>query len=159
VENGKATVGAVYNPVTKELFSFQKNVGVFLNGEKVAVSSTVELKEAHILLHIGRSLKNRDWGLDLQKTILASAKKNINLGSSALDLCFLVSGRVDAVIYGTMTTLDISPTIEMVRLSGGEVYDLKGKPVLFSSKPQNIIATSTPELFKEIKDVMKILPA
>ncbi|MBP6879939.1 MAG: hypothetical protein KBC10_03190, partial [Candidatus Pacebacteria bacterium] len=83
----------------------------------------------------------------------ASAKKNANLGSSALDLAFLASGRVDAVIYGTMTTLDIAVALSMVRLAGGEIYNLDGTPVVLSDSPQQIIATSTKELFKEISSI------
>jgi myo-inositol-1(or 4)-monophosphatase len=154
IENGETVMGAVYNPVTKELFGFQKNGGVFLNRKKVETSSISKLSDAYILLHIGRRKEVGEWGIALQKIFLESAKKNINFGSSALDLCFLASGRVDAVVYGTLTTLDVAPAIEMIRMGGGEVYTIKGEPVTLSSEPQQIIATSTRALFDEIINVM-----
>lgn len=153
VENGEAVVGAVFNPITRELFSFEKGRGVFLNGKEIKASEVKGIKDAYVLLHIGRKENLHDWGLRLQKTLLASAKKNANLGSSALDLAFLASGRVDAVVYGTMTTLDIAVAISMVRFAGGEVYDVSGNPVVLSKEPQQVFATSTRELFEEIASI------
>ena len=37
VENNQPIIGAVFNPVTNELFSFQKDKGVFLNDKKIEV--------------------------------------------------------------------------------------------------------------------------
>ncbi len=150
IEKGIAIVGAIYNPVTKELFSFQKESGSFLNGKPIHVSEIRDVKEAYVLLHIGRKENIREWGLKLQKSFLETAKKNINLGSSALDLAFLACGRVDAVIYGTMTTKDIAIATGLVRASGGEVYSLDGSPVELLDTPQQIIGTSTRALLDEI---------
>jgi myo-inositol-1(or 4)-monophosphatase len=153
VENGEAVVGAIFNPITRELFSFEKGSGVFLNNKPIQTSDIKNIKDSYVLLHIGRKENIQDWGLRLQKKFLSSAKKNANLGSSALDLAFLASGRVDAVIYGTMTTLDIAVALSMVRLTGGEIYNLDGTPVVLSDSPQQIIATSTKELFEEISSI------
>jgi len=153
MENNEPTVGAVYNPVTRELFSFKKEEGACLNGEKISVTNISTLKEAYALLHIGCSEDVREWGIGLQRIFLGKAKKTINLGSSALDLCFLAAGRVDVVIYGTMTTRDIATAVAIVRDAGGEVYDIFGNPVSMSSKPQKIIGTSNKALFDEIKKV------
>lgn len=153
VDKGEIVLGVVYNPVTREIFSFKNDDGVRLNGEKVKVSGVSSIKDAYVLMHIGRKEEVRDWGLRLQSHFLSKAKKNINLSSSALDLAFLASGRVDVVIYGTMTTLDIATAIAMVRSAGGEVYDIEGQPVVLSDKPQQIIATSTRELFEEISKI------
>ena len=153
VDNGEPVVGAVYNPATQESFSFEKGKGVFLNGEQVSVSKVTNIKEASVLLHIGRKEDVRDWGIDLHRFFLGNVSKVINLGSSALDLCFLAAGRVDAVVYGTMTTKDISVALGMVREAGGEVYNLDGKPATLLEAPQQIIATSTRDLFDAIAKI------
>lgn len=154
IENNRPAVGAVYNPITRELFSFKKEKGAYLNGEKISVSSISTLKESYTLLHIGRLDSVREWGIKLQKILLGKAKKTINLGSSALDLCFLAAGRVNIVIYGTLTTKDIATAVAIVREAGGEVYDILGKPVSISSKPQKIIGVSNKKLFDEINREM-----
>lgn len=150
IEKGEPIVGAVFNPITNELFSFKKDKGAFLNNKKIRVSDISKLSDAYVLLHIGRKENLREWGIGLQRKFLSSAKKNINLGSSSLDLCFLATGRVDAVVYGTLTTQDVVVAVAMVREAGGEVYNLDGNPVLLSPEPQTIVATSTKKLFDEI---------
>ena len=150
LEKNIPIIGAIYNPITGELFSFKKGEGAFLNGAKIAVSSIKNIKEAYTILHIGRQEGVRDWGINLHRQLLTSAKKTINLASSALDLCFLASGRVDVVIYGTMATLDVAAAIGLLREAGGEVYDAQGLPVQFNQESQKIIGVSTRELFDEI---------
>ena len=118
VEKEEPVAGAVFSPTTNELFSFQKGKGAFLNNKKIKVSEISKLSDAYVLLHIGRKESLREWGINLQRKFLSSAKKNINLGSSSLDLCFLATGRVDAVIYGTLTTKDVAVAVAMVREAG-----------------------------------------
>ena len=149
VENGDIACGAIFNPVTKELFSFNKE-GAYLNGEPIKVTTVTNLSEAGVMLSIGRKEVTREWGINLHRHFLGNAHKIINLSSSALDLAFLASGRVDVVIYGTMTTADIAAAIALVRRAGGEVYDISGTPVKLSTEPQQIIATSTRALFDAI---------
>ena len=150
-EKGEPSIGAIYNPVTDEMFSFDKEKGSFLNNAPIHVSEISELKDAYVLLHIGRKEAVREWGLNLQKSFLGLVKKNINLGSSALDLAFLAAGRVDAVIYGTMTTMDIACATALVRSAGGEVYSLEGQPIEFLTTPQQMVATSNKILFERIQ--------
>jgi len=150
MENGEPTMGAIYNPATNELFSFDKSKGTFLNDKSIKVSNVDVLKDSYVLLHIGRKEDIREWGINLERAFIKGAKKNTNLGSSALDLAFLASGRVEVVIYGTMTTMDIACATALIRAAGGEVYSIDGTPVKFLTTPQQIIATSNKALFEEI---------
>ncbi|MEK7641458.1 MAG: inositol monophosphatase [Patescibacteria group bacterium] len=151
VEKGVCIVGAVYNPITKELFSFEKGKGAFLNGGAIHVSGIESLKDAYVLLHIGRPESLREWGLGMQRKLLGSAKKTINLGSSALDLCFVAAGKVDVTIYGTLTTLDCAPAVGIVREAGGEIYDGEGKAIELKTGPQKIFAVATRNLFEHVR--------
>jgi myo-inositol-1(or 4)-monophosphatase len=153
LEKREPIVGAIFNPVTRELFSFEKGKGAFLNGNTIKTTSVTTIKDSYVLLHIGRKDDVQEWGLHLQKHFLKSAKKNINLGSSALDLAFLAAGRVDAVIYGTMTTLDVAVAVALVRAAGGEVYSPDGMPIMFTKVPQKIVGTATKALFDEISKI------
>src|SRR6185369_15453384 len=54
LEEGVPMAGAVYNPVTNELFSFKKDGGAFLNGKQIHVSSISTLSDALVFLTAGR---------------------------------------------------------------------------------------------------------
>jgi myo-inositol-1(or 4)-monophosphatase len=151
VERGQVVAGAIYNPVTRELWHVEHSAGASLNTKPIRVNDTVRLEDAYVLLQIGRREETWDWGLRLKRAFLARAKKSLTLGSSALDLAFLASGRVDAVVYGAMTTTDIAGAIALVREAGGEVYDMDGHPVVLRDVPQQIIATASRALFDEMR--------
>lgn len=152
MEQGTVRAGAVYNPATNELFSYD-GTRAYLNGEPLRAVSGCRLEDAYVLLHIGRAEAVRDWGLSLQRTLLAKAKKNINLGSSSLDLCFLAAGRVDAVVYGTLTARDVACALGIVRATGAEVYEKSGMPARISREPQLLIGAVSRTLFDEIRSV------
>ena len=160
LHKGVPVVGAVYNPITSELFSFEKGEGVYLNEVSVSASEIVDTKKAYSLLRSGRKNEYKEWGGEVLKEFLVSMNKVSNFGSSSLDLCFLAAKRVDVVVYGTLTSQDISVAIGIVRQSGGEVYTIDGSPVLHSKKSQTIVATATRELFEKIQPLLhkELLP-
>ena len=112
---GVPIVGAVYNPITDELFSFESGRGVFLNGLPISVTDITELKNAQSILIPGHQPAQWDWGGATLRSFLEHFRKTKAFGSSALDLCFLAAGRADVVVYGTLTTRDIAAAIGIVQ--------------------------------------------
>lgn len=152
VHNGAVLAAAVYNPVTDECFTLHEGE-VRLNGTLVSVSTVATLQDAYVNFHPGRKAEHREWAGTLKKSLLQSVKKIMNLGSSALDLCYVAAGRTDVLIYGTLSTLDVAGAVAMVRAAGGEVYDYDTKkPIAYSEEPQRIIATANPTLLADFFD-------
>lgn len=160
LHNGVPVLGAVYNPITDELFSFEKGEGAFLNGVQVHASSITDPKEAYSLLRTGRKKEYLEWGVTTQRDFLQNTKKVSNFGSSALDLCFVGAKRADIVAYGTLTTQDIAVAVGFVREAGAEVYTIDGEPVTLSKKSQLVVSTCTRELFDKIQPFLhkELLP-
>ena len=144
---GVPSVGAVYNPMTDELFSFEKGQGAFLNGEKISVSAITDPVRAQGIIVVGHQPPLWDWGAATYRSFLEGLKKLKALGSSALDLCFVAAGRVDIVVYGTLTTRDTAAAIGILREAGGEVYAPHGAIAELSESRQTIVATANRELF------------
>lgn len=154
LQNGVPIIGAVYNPITRELFSFEKGRGAFLNGLSIHASNVMQPGDAQSLLIVGHQAKLWDWGAAVYRSFIEHIKKNKALGSSSLDLCFLAAGRADIVVYGTLTTRDVACAIGIVRAAGGEVYTLDGTPTTLLSTRQTIVATATPELLANAKPLL-----
>lgn len=149
IENGEVLASSVYSPVMDECFTLNDG-SVYLNGKVISVSATNELKDAYVNFHPGRRAEHREWAGETKVQLLGSAKKTMNFGSSALDLCYVASGRTDVLIYGTLSTLDVAGAVAMVRAAGGEVYDYDTKePITISPEPQRIIATANRELLED----------
>ncbi len=148
---GAPVVGVVHNPVTGELYSFEKEKGAFLNETPIMASSITLPKDAFALFRIGRKESSWSWGLATERDFLREVKKISNFGSSGLDLCFLAASRVDIVVYGTLGTRDIAGAIGILRASGGEIYTIDGVPAEITTKSQLVVATATRELFENIR--------
>lgn len=152
--SGVPDTGAVFNPVTSELFSFKKGGGAFLNGKPISVSKILDLKEASVFLHAGRKSELWDWGGASYTKLLASAKKTLNYGGSALDACFVACGRIEANIYGRLTTMDVASAIGILLEAGGRVVNENGEPIAYSTEPQKVVMSNNETIER---DILKLL--
>ena len=162
LKDGIPIIGAIYNPITDELFSFEAGTGAFLNGNPIRSSPIEELSEAQGFITIGRKAALWDWGLAVFRSLIEQLKKLKGFGSSSLDLSFVAAGRVDVVVYGTLSTRDIASAVGLLRAAGGEVYAVRtGEPVAISTEPQPIIATANKVLFEKLKPYLhtELLPS
>jgi len=152
VEKGVPSVGAIYNPVTKEMFSFEKDRGAFLNNNQVHVSSVKTLSGAHVFIHAGRKQELWDWGANAYKFLLSKANKTSNFGSSALDICFVGTGRIEACIYGSLTAVDIAAAFGFIKEAGGFIVGTNGNFInALSNEKQKLVAVNNEEILSEIK--------
>lgn len=161
LRDGVPIVGAIYNPITDELFSFAEGKGVFLNGKTVHVSAIIEPSDAQGFLIVGHQPALWDWGAAVHPSLLHNLNKLKGLGSSNLDLAFLAAGRAEVVVYGTFSMPDGAPGVGMVRAAGGEVYEIKsGDPIKSFTERQAIVAVSNKALYEKVRPYLhaELLP-
>ena len=147
---------AVYNPVTNELFSFKKGVGAFLNSKPIQVSTITELSKAHVFLHAGRHEDMWVWGGEAYKKLLANVNKTKNFSGSALDICFVAAGRIEANIYGTLTnTLDLSPALGILAEAGGVASDEKGTALAAGVSSQKLYTANNKAMLEALRTLLE----
>ncbi|OHA93024.1 MAG: hypothetical protein A2W58_02030 [Candidatus Zambryskibacteria bacterium RIFCSPHIGHO2_02_38_10.5] len=151
VDKGTALVWAFYNPVTKELFSFEKGRGAFLNEKPIKVSDKVELKKSTIFLTTGRNKEYWDWGAKVYRFLLENAHSVRGIASSGLDICFVAAGRSESCIYGNLTAIDVIAAIGILKEAGGLVEGKSGSIDFLSKVPQTIFAVNNREILDAIK--------
>lgn len=155
MERGVPVIGIVFNPVTRELFSFKKGGGAFLNGKPIYVSDISELKDAQIFLHAGRKQEVWKWGGESYAKLLEHARKTTNLASSSLDTCFVAAGRAQGNIYGMLSTLDIAPALGILYEAGGVASNAKGEPLVYSQEPQRIYMASNRHMLEQLRNLLE----
>jgi myo-inositol-1(or 4)-monophosphatase len=154
--NGVPEVGAVYNPVTCELFSFKKGGGAFLNGTPIRVSDVPTLARAQVIFSPGsRRPELWDWASASYRKLLEHSFKRGMYGSSALDLCYVACGRADAGVYGTLSTLDIAGALGILTEAGGSALSSSGGPVLLRPESQKVYFGNGPELAEEVRILLE----
>jgi myo-inositol-1(or 4)-monophosphatase len=121
--------GVVFNPVADEMFCALKGQGAFLNGRRIAVSTTADLSSA--LLATGFPYRIGDhWhrAMDLFKLFYYRTQGVRRDGSAALDLCHLAAGRFDGFWEYDLHPWDVAAGLLIVAEAGGRCSDFSGTP-------------------------------
>ncbi|MCD5382000.1 MAG: hypothetical protein LR017_01640 [Candidatus Pacebacteria bacterium] len=156
LEGGAPVLGVVYDPATRELFSYEKGKGVFLNGEPVVASIESDLKSSFVLFAAGRKDEQREWAGESFKRLLGSVHKTKNFSSSALALCYVASGRIEGVVAGTFTTRDIAAAIGMVYEQGGVVLTEDGNTAALRKSPQRVFIGNTRKTAEDLISLLMV---
>lgn len=127
--DGVATVGAVFDPNRNELFTAERGVGAWLNGERLRVSDTATLGDAMLVTGFPYDVRERlDDYLSLFGEYLRNARAVRRLGSAAIDLCWVAAGRMDAFWERGLQAWDMLAGGLIVQEAGGRVTALDGGP-------------------------------
>ena len=125
-QNDSVLAGAVYNPISNELFAAARGQGATLNGQKISVSQ-VETVGTSLLctgfpVHKRRASNNIHYYYDF--TLRSHGVRRD--GSAALDLASVACGRFDGFWEFGLNAWDTAAGVLLVREAGGTVSDFRG---------------------------------
>jgi myo-inositol-1(or 4)-monophosphatase len=132
---GRVVLGVVYNPFRNEMFHAVSGGGAYLNDNPIAVSSTSSLDAAVVVCEWG--YERSPTGIDAmlagaRRLMLANVRGLRQLGSGALDLCYVACGRVDAVFCGLAgegwKIWDYAAAGIVAEEAGAVMSDINGNP-------------------------------
>ncbi len=124
---GDVQCGAIFNPMTNEMFTAERGNGAFLNGSPLTVSSTEDLSRS--LLATGFPYDIRESEENNINYFLAMIKKAQAIrraGSAALDLACVAAGRFDGYWELKLKPWDTAAASLVVKEAGGRISDLFG---------------------------------
>lgn len=133
-EGSEITYGAVYNPLTDDLYWAERNAGAYLNDRRTRVSSRGKLNDALIATGIpfmGRG--DHDVYLATLRAVIANTTGVRRCGSAALDLAYTAAGLYDGFWEYDLGAWDIAAGILLIRESGGLVSDSNGRNSMLES--------------------------
>ncbi|MBI5350696.1 MAG: inositol monophosphatase [Chloroflexi bacterium] len=149
---GEPLLGVVYDPSREEIFSAIKDEGAHLNGKPIRVSTTSNLN--HSLLVTGfpydaRINPDNNVKEFVQFTMRSQAVRR--LGSAALDLCYVASGRFDGFWEKRINLWDVAAGTIIAREAGGVVTEANGE----SPIPHHCIVASNGLIHNEMMTVLR----
>ncbi len=118
--DGQPVAGAVYAPLTDEMFTAYLGGGAYLNGKRIRVSDETDPKAC--LIGMSFAHRNAECAARMFRLIprLAMQVNDMRrLGSAAYDLCSVAAGRYGAFIELNLNLYDIAAGIVIVREAGG----------------------------------------
>ncbi|HTL71995.1 MAG TPA: inositol monophosphatase family protein [bacterium] len=120
----QSVVGVIYDPFTDEIWTTTTGQPTRLNGRIIRVSNRSKLDECIIAMGFSKNQENLDKSLPHLIRLSRRAKKIRIMGSAALELVYVASGRLDAYIERTINLWDVAAGSLLVENAGGEFYTL-----------------------------------
>lgn len=122
-ENGyESLVGVVYDPFLEELWTAIRGETSQLNGREIRVSRRRKLAEAVISVGFSKTRESLESTLPYFNQILARVRKVRLMGSAALGLTYVATGRFDAYIERGIRLWDIAAGGLIIECAGGEFW-------------------------------------
>lgn len=123
MRQGRPVLGVVYAPALGEMFSAEAGRGAWLNGKPLPLAAAAEhLSEAIA----GIDFKRLPLPLAAQLASDPPYHSQRNLGSGALDWCYVASGQFDLYLHGGQYLWDYAAGCLILQEAGGVMATLEG---------------------------------
>jgi myo-inositol-1(or 4)-monophosphatase len=142
VEQGIVTHGVIYDPVHDDLYYAERGKGATLNGIPIKVSETKDFEDAVLSISWARQYADYREFLEYIAKVSPHSSYFRRLGSAALVLCYVASGRLDAYLQGGVNSWDVAAGMVIVEEAGGKVTDFCGNPLDLDQAKIEILAAN-----------------
>jgi myo-inositol-1(or 4)-monophosphatase len=141
IQGEEVVLGVVYEINRRECFYAMKGGGAFCNDQPIQVSKAPKL--ASSLLATGfpyYQFDLMDKYFSSMKLLMQKTHGLRRLGSAAMDLCYVASGRMDGYFEYNLNSYDVAAGVLIVQEAGGRVTEfLGGNNYIFG---RNIVASN-----------------
>jgi myo-inositol-1(or 4)-monophosphatase len=141
--------GAVYLPVTRELFTAIAGEGALLNGSPIHCSTTSTLQHALVATGFSYQVDQRREQARRVAQIIPQVRDIRRLGAAATDLCHLAAGRVDVYYEQWLGPWDCAAGELIAREAGCRTGRFDGSPV-----DHNEVLAANPALFDQMVELL-----
>jgi myo-inositol-1(or 4)-monophosphatase len=124
--SGEVVLGVVHDPMGEETFVAQRGRGATLNGDPIRVSDTDEMIRALIATGFPYDRAEMPVALELFGRLAATTRGMRRLGSAALDLCYVASGRLDGYYERGIWPWDLAAGSVILEEAGGKLTNYRG---------------------------------
>lgn len=127
MENNEIVIGVVHEIFKEECFYAWKNSAAYLNGEKINVSSTTQVKDFLIATGFPYFNYDRMRGFMASLEYFFTKTHGVRrLGSAATDLAYVACGRYDAFYEYNLNPWDVAAGAFIVERAGGKNAEFTG---------------------------------
>jgi myo-inositol-1(or 4)-monophosphatase len=118
----RTLVGVIYDPFQEELWTALRGGSARLNGKPVRASTISNLRESMVTIGFSKSRASLEHGLPYFIWLVRRVRKVRMLGSAALALTYLATGRLDAYIERQINIWDVAAGALILECAGGKFW-------------------------------------
>ena len=154
IENGKSTVAIVYDPIRDECFMAKSGEGAWLNEQKLyAKKFNLPLKKTLAII----DYKRLPSGLATQLVTTVPYGSQRSLGSIALELCWIASGRAHVYLHAKQHLWDYAAALLILKEAGGMACTFDGELLQSNTlSPRSTIAALDKQLFDDWRSYLNV---
>ncbi|WP_200915623.1 inositol monophosphatase family protein [Margalitia shackletonii] len=141
-ENGIGKLGYIYDVVHKELYHVIAGSGAYFNGNRLPKLQEPQLSDAIVGINATWLISNKHVPVENLHKLVRDVRSTRSLGSAALEMAYIATGRFDAYIAMRLSPWDFAAGKMLVEELGGSITTVKGEPLnilegstVFVSKP------------------------
>jgi myo-inositol-1(or 4)-monophosphatase len=147
MRRGEVELAIIYDPLRDECFSAEKGKGAWLNSEPLIAPRAMRSLQQGIALI---DLKRLSPELVARVVVDPPYSSQRNLGSGALDWCYVATGRVDVYLHGGQKLWDYAAGQLILQEAGGHASTLEGDAVLVNRlMPRSVVAAADGENYQQ----------
>ncbi|MGK2957028.1 MAG: inositol monophosphatase family protein [Acidimicrobiales bacterium] len=148
--NGVAEVGVVLDPFHDETFVARRGSGATRNDQSISCNNTSELSNALVGTGFGYDPARRKQQGAMVAQLLANVRDIRRVGASAIDLCWVACGRLDAYFERGSQPWDHAAGLLIAAEAGATtLWDEIGSP------SGDLIVASAPTIFKSLLEYVQ----
>ncbi len=118
---GEIVVGVIHDPMVGETWTVEKGGAPMLDGKPIRVSARASFDESILFIGCGKDEAAKKTGIERFHRASLKARKMRMMGSAALGMAYIASGRLDAYIESRISLWDIAAGQLLVEAAGGKV--------------------------------------
>lgn len=121
--DGATLAGVIYDPMREEIWTAHSGEGgeSTLNGRPTHVSQRDRLGDAIVSVGLAKITETIEMNLPVLGDLVRKVRKGRMMGSAALDLAYVASGRLDAYIESGISLWDVAAGTLIVERAGGKI--------------------------------------
>src|SRR5690606_10975308 len=149
---GQLAAAVVYNPAMDELYTAERGGGSFFNDRRMRVAARRDLADTVLatgIPHLGRG--DHPAALRRLRHVMLESAGIRRLGSAAIDLAWVASGRVDGFWEEGLDPWDVAAGSLLVREAGGFVTDFRGGADIYGNRT---VVAGSERIHKALIDVL-----
>jgi myo-inositol-1(or 4)-monophosphatase len=120
--DGEIVVGVIHDPMVQETWTAEKGGLPMHNGQPIQCSKRQTLEESILFVGCGKDGDALKTGMERFARASLRARKMRMMGSAALGMAYIASGRLDAYVESRISLWDIAAGQLLVELAGGSVH-------------------------------------
>lgn len=152
VRDEKPVFGIVYNPYSDELFTAQKGLGAFLNGNKIQTS---DRGLTNCLIEFGAGSTHKDGAHEIfgiAEKVFCDCLDLRRMCSSALAICYIACGRSNGYFEKRLKPWDYAAAALILDEAGGYSSEWNGQLLQYKSACSFVCGSQT--AFEYLKGVV-----